>query len=44
MRCPYCNFGETKVIETRETEDSDEQRTPVINIVMSLVFLSGTFC
>lgn len=26
MRCPYCNFGETKVIETRETEDSDVTR------------------
>lgn len=26
MRCPYCNFGETKVIETREAEDSDVTR------------------
>ncbi len=26
MRCPYCNFGESKVIETRETEDSDVTR------------------
>jgi len=26
MRCPYCNFGETKVMETRETEDSDVTR------------------
>ena len=26
MRCQYCNFGETKVIETREAEDSDVTR------------------
>jgi transcriptional repressor NrdR len=26
MRCPYCNFGETKVMETREAEDSDVTR------------------
>jgi len=26
MRCPYCGFGETKVIETREAEDSDVTR------------------
>jgi len=26
MRCPYCNFGETKVNETREAEDSDVTR------------------
>lgn len=26
MRCPYCNSGETKVIETREAEDSDVTR------------------
>jgi transcriptional repressor NrdR len=26
MRCPYCYFGETKVIETREAEDSDVTR------------------
>jgi len=26
MRCPYCNFGETKVIETREAEESDVTR------------------
>ncbi|MBW2989754.1 transcriptional regulator NrdR [Candidatus Woesearchaeota archaeon] len=26
MRCPYCSFGETKVIETREAEDSDVTR------------------
>jgi transcriptional repressor NrdR len=26
MRCPYCNFDETKVIETREAEDPDVTR------------------
>ncbi len=26
MRCPYCNFNETKVIETREAEDPDVTR------------------
>ncbi|MBW2975489.1 transcriptional regulator NrdR [Candidatus Woesearchaeota archaeon] len=26
MRCPYCGLGETKVIETREAEDSDVTR------------------
>lgn len=26
MKCPYCNHGETKVIDTRETEDSDVTR------------------
>lgn len=26
MKCPYCNSGETKVIETREAEDSDVTR------------------
>jgi transcriptional repressor NrdR len=26
MRCPYCYFGETKVMETREAEDSDVTR------------------
>ena len=26
MQCPYCNFEETKVTETRETEESDVTR------------------
>ena len=26
MRCPYCNFEETKVIETREADDPDVTR------------------
>ncbi len=26
MRCPYCGFGDLKVIETREAEDSDVTR------------------
>ncbi|MEA2036933.1 MAG: transcriptional regulator NrdR [Nanoarchaeota archaeon] len=26
MHCPYCNFGETKVNETRETDESDVTR------------------
>src|SRR3989338_6281287 len=26
MRCPYCNYSETKVIDTRESSDSDVTR------------------
>ena len=26
MKCLYCNYGETKVLDTRETEDSDTVR------------------
>lgn len=26
MRCPYCNFEETKVVETREAEEPDVTR------------------
>lgn len=26
MRCPFCNFGETKVLETRETGDDVTRR------------------
>src|SRR3989338_5968267 len=26
MRCPYCNYSETKVVDTREAADSDVTR------------------